>query len=369
MSKMSQPSINAPVFDLHCDAVLKLVHRGAKFCNDNPVSHVDIPKMRKGHVTGMIYSLWSDPVFKNELAVKRTQYMLDIAKKEISENANALHLCFFLEDLVASEAEEKISALLGIEGGISIHDSLQNLQNFYRQGVRRMTLTHTVSTNWAGSASDEGSNRGLSDFGKDVVWKMNDLGMIVDVAHTSEPTCLDTCKISKQPVFCTHSLAKKVFNSSRLATDEMIHAIGATGGIFGLAFFPAFFPNQDESVTKRWMEDIIQKLNAGGTGNTLEEQAHNNSAVFMDTPPPAAIANLLGILPHMDHVIGLIGEDHVGIGTDFDGMPFGPVGLEDCSKFENLRLLMRTHGYSDTRIQKILGGNVRRVMKMILPAH
>ncbi len=359
---------SSPVFDLHCDAVLKLVHRGARFADNNAVSHVDIPKMHAGGVNGLIYSLWSDPVFKGGLAATRTQYMLDVAKKEIGENPATLALCTTNTQLKNAVAQNKISALLGIEGGSSINDSLKNLENFFNQGVRRMTLTHTGSTSWAGAATDDGRTRGLSDLGKDIVRLMNDLGMIVDVAHVSEKTFLDAVKVSTKPVICTHSLARAVFDSDRLATDEMISAVGSSGGIFGLAFFPAFFPNQDTQATKVWMETIIKKLNESGEGTTLEERAQNNAAVFMDSPPPSAVAGYEGLLPHCDHVIKLIGEDHVGIGSDFDGIPFGPVGLEDCSKLDNLRAAMKNHGYSESRIQKIMGGNVRRVLGQILPA-
>lgn len=363
---MHSQSLESPVFDLHCDAVLKLVHRDARFSANNEVSHVDIPKMKKGKVNGVIYSLWADPVFEGEQAVKRTQYMLDTAKAEIDCCDNDLMLTTRAQHLEESLKQQKITAMLGIEGGHSINNNLKNLEHFYAQGVRRLTLTHTLSTDWAGSATDEGAKRGLTEFGKDVVRLMNELGMVVDVAHTSESTCLDAVKVSSKPVFCTHSLARSVFDSKRLASDEMIQAIGQSGGIFGIAFFPAFFKNQDEAATKVWMEDIIKRLNAGGKGTTLEEKAQDNAAVFMDTPPPSSIASLEGVLPHIDHVIDLIGEDHVGIGTDFDGMPFGPVGLEDCSQFNNLRVAMSTHGYSDRRIRKILGENVRRVLGNIL---
>ncbi|MEW6056583.1 MAG: dipeptidase [Bdellovibrionota bacterium] len=360
--------MDTPVFDLHCDAVLKLVHRNARFRNDNPVSHVDIPKMKRGNVNGIIYSLWSDPIFKESDAVKRTQYMLDRCRTEIEECRDLIHLSENAGDLTDSVKQGKITAILGIEGGQSINNDLKVLEDFRRQGVRRMTLVHTASTDWAGSATDEGKTRGLSSFGHDVVHLMNDLGMIVDVAHASEKTFLDVTKVSKKPVFCTHSLARSVFDSERLATDDMICAIGESGGIFGLAFFPAFFPNQNREATRLWMENIIKKLNESGQGSTPEEKAHNNAAVFMDTPPPGEVAALDGLFPHIDHVISLIGEDHVGIGTDFDGMPYGPVGLEDAGKFDNLRVAMKKHGYSETRIHKILGGNVRRVLTEILPA-
>ncbi len=356
----------APVFDLHCDAVLKLVHRGCHFTNDNKLSHVDIPKMKRGDVDGIFYSLWADPIFTGDEAVKRTQFMLDTAKREIDSCGSDIALCKTSVELQKAQVEGKITALLGIEGGVSINNSLKNLESFAKQGVRRMTLTHTSSTEWAGSATDHGVKRGLNQFGKEVVLAMNELGMVVDVAHTSEQTFLDAVKISKKPVFCTHSLARRVFDSARLASDEMISAIGESKGIFGIALFPAFFPGSDQEATKKWMEEIIKKLHQSGDGNTKEEKAHNNAAVFMDTPPPDKIASVAAVLPHIDHIIQLIGEDHVGIGTDFDGMPFGPARLEDASQFDNLRIAMRKYGYSETRIRKILGENVRRVLTEVL---
>lgn len=362
------PVSDSPVFDLHCDAVLKLVHRDARFKDDNAVSHVDIPKMKKGRMDGVFLSLWADPVFKGTEAVKRTQYMLERCLAEIKTCPEDLHLTTHGSDLDESVRQHKITTMLGIEGGHSINNDLKQLENFHRQGVRRMTLTHTSSTDWAGSATDSGKDRGLSAFGEKVIHSMNELGMVIDVAHTCEKTFLDAVAVSKKPIFCTHSLAKSVFNSERLATDAMIRAIGECGGVFGVAFFPSFFPNANQESTRAWMEGIIQKLNEGGKGETLEEKAQDNAWVFMDSPPPGEVASIDGALAHMDHVISLIGEDHVGIGSDFDGIPFTPVGLEDASKFDHLRELMRAHGYSAERIRKIMGGNVRRVLKEIIPS-
>ena len=361
-------SLNSPIFDLHCDAVLKLFHRNAHFVTDNAASHVDIPKMKKGTVNGMFYSLWSDPVFNGDEAVKRTRLMLTTAKAELEKCKNDILFSTNSKDLDTALEQGKINGFFGIEGGKSINNSLENLKHFYALGVRRMTLTHTISTDWAGSATDSDKDKGLSSFGKDVVHLMNELGMVVDVAHTNERTSLDAVKVSIKPVFCTHGGARKVFDADRLATDETIKAIGESGGIFGVTMMPNYFIGTNEEVNKKWTEELIEKLNSSkNEKGSPDKVAHKNASVFFDTPPPSEVASIEGVIPHFDHVIDLIGEDQVGIGTDFDGMPFGPKGLEHAGKLDNLRNAMRKHGYSEQRIRKICGENVRRVLKEILP--
>lgn len=356
-----------PVFDLHCDSVLKLVHRGARFGADNAVSHVDIPKMRRGGVDGVTYSTWSDPVFRGEAAFRRTEFMIETALAEIAENSSDLYLVRTAADLDRSVAEGKISALIGIEGGLCLDDRIENLERFFRMGARRLTLTHTQSPSWAGSATDDGKSRGLSDLGRDIVLGMNELGMIVDVAHASEKTTLDACKISRRPVICSHSLARGLFDTDRLATDEMICAVGESGGVFAVTLLSPFFDESRRAEADAWYRKILLSFGDIGEDGTLEERAHRGAALFMDTPYTSEVPPIEGILPHMDYAIDLIGEDHVALGTDLDGFPFGPKGLEDVSKFDNLREAMRRHGYSESRICKILGDNARRVMKEILP--
>ena len=359
--------MQAPVFDLHCDAILKAVHKRVRLLDDNQVSQVDVPKMRRGCVDGVFLSLWSDPVFRGADAVKRTRYMLDRALSEIEHAREHLNLALCGADLETSADSNKIAALLGIEGGPSIDGKIAHLEDFHRRGVRRMTLVCTQSTAWAGSTGDEGNDRGLSSFGRDVVQAMNVLGMVVDVAHACERTLLDVAKVSRKPIFCSHSLARAVVPSIRLATDEMICAVKETGGVFGITFLPELFVSESASNMAGQVEEMGRMMNAGGEGETPEEKADCTARLLMDSPAPSEIPGIEGVLPHMDHVINLIGEDFVGIGTDYDAMSFAPKGLEDVSKFDNLRTAMSKHGYSDDRIRKILGGNVRRVLPEILP--
>ncbi|MFI5361107.1 MAG: dipeptidase [Elusimicrobiota bacterium] len=359
--------MKAPVFDLHCDAILKAVHKKVRLLDDNPVSQVDVPKMRRGDVDGVFLSLWADPVFKGPDSVKRTSFMLDRALKEIEHAGEHMRLALRGADLAASTDAGRIVALLGIEGGPSIDGRLANLEEFHRRGVRRMTLVCTQSTDWAGSTGDDGRNRGLSALGKDIVQAMNELGMAVDVAHSCERTLLDAAKISRKPIICSHSLSRAVVRSERLASDEMICAVKATGGVFGITFLPTLFAGEIAARMSGEVEEMGRRMNAGGAGETLEEKADDTARILMDSPAPAEIPHIRDVLPHVDHVIDLIGEDHVGIGTDYDSMSFAPRGLEDVSRFDTLRQAMSRHGYGDERIRKILGGNVRRVLPRILP--
>ena len=360
----------SPVFDLHCDTALRILHDGIHIKDDNPGIHVDIPKMRKGNVDGMVFALWPETPFTGIEAFKRTQTLFDACKKELDDNRNDIQIIYSADDLNRAKSQNKISALIGIEGGVAINNDLENLRHFYNEGVRLMTLTHVKSIDWVGSSGDEeGRKKGLTDFGKDVVKLMNELRMVVDVAHISEKSLLDAAKVSTKPIICSHTATMGVADlKERLCTDEMIQAVAETKGVLGIMFFPILFKGADPNSFNILVKSATDELNKRICEDmTSEEKAKVVSDVFKMIPPP--VGNLPGIegaIDHFDYIIDLVGEDYVAIGTDFDGISFTPPDLTNVGEFDVLRSLMKERGYSDTRIKKIMGDNVKRALRSIL---
>jgi membrane dipeptidase len=240
-----------------------------------------------------------------------------------------------------------MAALIGIEGGHAIEDSLRLLRDFYVLGVRYMTLTHTNTNNWADSSGDIDKpeikhHNGLTDFGKQVVAEMNRLGMIVDVSHVADKTFWDTLKISHAPIFASHSSCRAICNVSRNMTDEMIAAMAKKGGVIQINFYSGFLSQKSADA---------ERVSTGtGTGEPRVPI------------PPAALQD---VVAHISHVVKLAGINAVGIGSDFDGVSSVPAGLEDVSKFPNLTRALLEQGYSPSDIQKIYGGNTLRLMRAV----
>jgi membrane dipeptidase len=254
--------------------------------------------------------------------------MIDTVRRDIIDRyPNDFQFARTADEIESAHKHGKIAALIGIEGGHAIEDSLRMLREYYRLGVRYMTLTHTNSNSWAGSSglSDkplEQPERGLTVFGKQVVAEMNRLGMMVDVSHVSDKTFWDALNSSSAPVFASHSSCRALCDVRRNMTDEMIAAMAKKGGVIQINFYCNF-------LTK------------------------NKTATLAD------------VVAHIDHAVKVGGIDHVGIGSDFDGIPCAPIGLEDVSKFPNLTRALLEKGYSPGDIRKIYGANTLRVMRAV----
>ena len=252
----------------------------------------------------------------------------------------------------------KIAALIGLEGGHAIEDSLKILREFYDAGVRYMTLTHSNTNNWADSSGDIANTNikhhgGLNALGRDIVREMNKLGMIVDVSHVADDTFWDALDASQAPIFASHSSCRALSNSRRNMTDDMIRAMAKKGGIIQINFACDFL---NERVRTDSPEEK-SKLNAKFGDDQDELRA--------DVESHFARATLSDVVAHIDHVVKIAGIDAVGIGSDFDGVDCTPVGLEDVSKFPNLTRALLEKGYTQEQINKIYGGNTLRLMREV----
>ena len=247
---------------------------------------------------------------------------MNIFNNEMSLNPNTIGQARSLQEALDLNNAGKIAAIIGVEGGHSIENNLDNLVNLYNQGMRYLTITWNNSTSWAVAAADPRSDSvGLSDFGRSVIKMMDSLGIIIDISHTGIQTIEDILDVTKNPIIATHSGVRVIRNRTRNLYDDQIISIAKSGGVIGVVFYPPFLKNGSADI-----EDVIQ---------------------------------------HIDYIVNLVGIDYVAIGSDFDGIEVTPVGLEDVTKFPNLTLKLLEHGYTQQDVEKILGGNFMRVFEQV----
>jgi membrane dipeptidase len=256
----------------------------------------------------------------------------------------------------------KIAAILAIEGGHQIDDDLAVLRMYYRLGIRAMTLTHFRNTDWADSSTDQPAHNGLTGFGKQVVREMNRLGMIVDISHVSDKTFSDVLAVTTKPVIASHSSCRAISDVPRNMTDDMIRALGKNGGVVGINFGEGFLNPKDAELLKKAISSISYN-EPPLTGKALDAYAADEA--HRDMKPQPTFATLDDAVAHIDHAVKIAGIDHVGIGSDFDGISSPPKGLEDISKMPALKAALRKKGYSEPDIRKIFGGNTLRVLREV----
>jgi membrane dipeptidase len=291
----------------------------------------DLPRMKAGGMAAQFFAAYVAASYaKDNHSANRALQMIDTVRHDIvGKYPNDFQLVTTSSGIRKAHEQHKIAALIGIEGGHAIEDSLRLLRDFYDLGVRYMTLTHTNSNNWADSANDEHKpNNGLSPFGKQVVYEMNRLGMMVDIAHVSDKTFWDALEVSKAPIFSSHSSCRALADVPRNMTDEMIKALAKKGGVIQINFSCGFL-----------------KAGAGSEGR-----------------PRATLAD---VVKHINHVVQIAGVDAVGLGSDFDGITCAPEGLDSVDKWPNLTRALLEEGYMADEIRKIYGENILRVMAAV----
>jgi membrane dipeptidase len=333
--------------------------------------HTDLARLREGGVTGQFFSVYVDrkyaapDFFTKNYAVqggsaRRALDLIDVVYRAVERHPNQLMLAVSTADIRRAKREGKVAALMGIEGGHAIENSLSALRLFYRLGVRYLTLTHNNSNEWADACCDSPRHGGLNEFGREVVREMNRLGMIVDVSHVSDETMGDVLDVTKAPVIASHSSARALNNHKRNIPDDLLRRIAKNGGVVMVNFYPNFI---DERVRLAGLErderlksarEALRAKFAGDPGRLDEELNKLNAA----NPLPATPLSVL--IDHIDHIAKVAGVDHVGLGSDFDGVPTLPVGIEDVAKLPVITYELLRRGYSETDVRKILGGNAMR---------
>ncbi len=320
--------------------------------------HTDIPRLRKGNVGAQFWSAWVPTSYGPKgSAVKTTLEQIDVVHEMARRYPNTFEMAYGTEDILRIRKAGKIACLIGVEGGHSIDNSLAVLRNYHRLGVRYMTLTHSESLDWADSCSDEPKAHGLTPFGVSVVHEMNRLGMLVDLSHVSPETMKATLKATKAPVIFSHSSARGVADHVRNVPDDVLKLVKENRGVVMVNFFSGFITPEGARAMKLMFEK----------GRELKKQFPNDEAKYKEAFRAWAKENdypagdVTNIVDHIDHVVKVAGIDHVGIGSDFDGVPKLPTQMSDVSCYPLLTQIMLDRGYTKEQIHKVLGGNLMRV--------
>lgn len=326
------------------------------------VGHVDLPRLREGGTHAPFFALWVPVYFKGAEAVRRTLDLRDAIQTMLDAHKDKIELATTAADIKRIVKANKIAAILTVEGGHTIDDDLRVLRMYYQLSIRSMTLTHSRNNNWADSATDKPEHNGLTDFGKEVVREMNRLGMLVDVSHVSDKTFYDALAVTTKPVIISHSSMRALSDVPRNVTDEMLWALAKNGGVIGINFGEGFVNPADAEALR---SDIkTETADTLLTGRALDDYAAEDVRKLFGNRVKVA-ATVEDVANHIDHAVKIAGIDHVGIGSDFDGISGPPNGLDDVSKMPALIAVLLNRGYAKRDLKKILGGNFLRVIREV----
>src|SRR6202789_2843957 len=348
--------------DSHIDTVQRVLVMGEDLGKRWDVGHVDIPRLREGGTHAPFFALWVPVYFPGAEAVRRTLDLRDAMQSVLDTHKDQMELATTAADIRRIVKAGKISVFLTVEGGHTIDDDLRVLRMYYQLGVRSMTLTHSRNNNWADSATDKPVHNGLTDFGKAVVREMNRLGMVVDVSHVADKTFYDALEVTTKPVMLTHSSMRAISDVPRNVTDEMLWALKKNGGVVGITFGEGFVNPKDEEALRSAIE--IETTAPVMSGRTLDDYAAQDVRKLFGTRVKVA-ATVEDVADHIDHAVKVAGIDHVGIGSDFDGVSGPPNGLDDVSKMPALIAVLLERGYKERDVKKILGENTLRVIREV----
>ena len=360
----------AIIVDMHADTAQRLVDEGVDLNRRLTEGHFDAVRAREGGLDAQFFSIWVEPELfggGGARAMQRADLQIEAVRNLAEKHPETWVLATTAADIRRIAGDGKIAALMGLEGGYAIDERVENVKRYYDMGVRYMSPAWSVSTSWAGSSGDEvGNMRGLNDFGKRVIREMNRLGMMADVSHVSDKTFWDIVNTSTKPVIATHSACRAITNVPRNLTDDMIIALAKTGGVVNVIFYP-------EHIEPGWSEKkknvdaeialLVQRASEEEKGNAAQKKIARDrvrSENYLKRLPAVYVSR---IVDHIDHIVKLVGIDHVGIGSDFDGVQAVPADLKSVADLPNLTRELLKRGYSETDIDKILGGNMLRVME------
>ena len=331
----------AIVVDTHIDTTMMLGREGWDFMTRHEAkrgedsNHVDLPRAREGGLDAAFFSIYMPGTITGPEAVKRSLILIDHVRRLAEQHPNEIALATTAAEVRAAHKAGKFAALMGMEGGHMIDDSLAVLRDYQRLGVRYLTLSHSVNTNWSDSSGDTPKHNGLTDFGKDVVRELNRLGMLVDISHVSDKTFWDAMETSKAPLVASHSSLRSISGHPRNMTDDMIRALGGKGGVIMINYSRSFLSNE--------------LYEAGLKNVPLAER------------PTVSWEK---IVEHIDHAAKLVGATHVGLGSDFDGTTV-PDGMDDVSMLPKITAALLDKGYSEQDVKNILGENILRLLEKV----
>ena len=366
----------APDFfiDTHADTTQRMLDEHYDLTEPLNGGHVNFDAAKKGHLGAEFFSIWVEPQFYQNQYAGRTLALIDAVHQTALKHPDKMMMAYSVADIERAHREHKLAALMGIEGGHSIENSLDLLRYYYKLGVRYMTLTWSNSNDWADSSGDmddpkvRHTQEGLTEFGKDVVYEMNRLGMMVDISHVADKTFYRTLILSRAPVIASHSSARALTKAPRNMTDEMLRALANNGGVVQANFYSAF-------VSEKWRQAweaqkpereaaekaAEEKAKAEGKTWVYEQEAAVDKEFAARIPRPP----LSDLIDHIDHMVKVAGIDHVGIGSDFDGIPSAPEGIDSAADLPKITAALKQRGYNEADCRKIMGGNLLRVFAQV----
>ena len=363
------------IIDTHADTTQRLLDENFDMANPpaGDQGNLDFAKAKKGNLGAEFFSIWVEPKeFKGQYA-HRTLTLIDAVYQQSAKHPDQMMMAFSPADIERAHQEHKLAALLGIEGGHSIENDLHLLRDYYRLGVRYMTLTWSNTNEWADSSGDINDSsvehhNGLTEFGKDVVYEMNRLGMMVDVSHVSDKTFFDTMLATRAPVIASHSSSRALTNHPRNMTDDMLRAVARNGGVVMVNYYSAF-------VDEDWRKAYDEQAKDRNAATDASEQKYKDAdpvtryretdKVGKEWAAKIPRPSFNDIIDHIDHVAKVAGIDHVGLGSDFDGTPSMPEGLDSAADLPKITEGLVERGYTAEQIHKILGGNLMQVFRKV----
>ena len=362
-----QLHMRAIVVDTHDDTTQRLVgDKAFDIAKRSTIGNIDIPRMREGGLDAIFFSIWMSGDVTGPTAIKRAVDQIDAVREAVRTHPNDLVLATTAAEIRQAHAAKKIAALMGVEGGHMIDNDLGVLRTFAALGVRYMTLTHSLNTPWADSSGDKPAHDGLAPFGKDVVREMNRLGMMVDISHVADKTFFDALETTKAPVIASHSSARAIANAPRNMTDDMLRAMTKNGGVVMINYHAGFLSEEFRTAKPgpalQARLDAVTKRCGDNEGCSIPANDRLYHDAMMSGEMPKV--SWEKIVDHIDHVAKVAGVDHVGLGSDFDGATM-PVGMESAAGLPKITDALLKKGYSDADIEKILGGNILRVMEQV----
>jgi membrane dipeptidase len=367
---------SALIIDTHADTPQRFLDQDFDIGSTDPNDggHISLDKARRGHLGAEFFSIWVEPETNQGHYAQHTLDLIDSVYAQAAHHPDRMRMAFSVADIERAHKEHKLAALMGIEGGHSIENDVHLLRDYYRLGVRYMTLSWSNTNEWADSSGDINDpkmqhHNGLTDFGKQVVLEMNRLGMMVDISHVADKTFWDAIATTKAPVIASHSSARALTNAPRNMTDDMLRAVAKNGGVVDVNFYSGFvdedYRKASEPIGKQSAEAVRvfeQKQKAEGKPVSYMEIERIEREWADKVPRPP----LKSLIDHIDHIAKVAGIDHVGLGSDFDGVSGQtPAGIDSAADLPKITQALLDRGYSADDIKKILGGNVLRVFRQV----
>jgi membrane dipeptidase len=373
-AKARQIHESALVVDTHADTPQRFLDENFDIGSTDPKDqgHVSLDKAKAGNLGAEFFSIWVEPETNQGHFARHTLDLIDSVYEQAARHPDRMMMAFSTDDIERAQKQKKLAALLGIEGGHSIENDIRLLRDFYRLGVRYMTLSWSNTNEWADSSGDINNpkvehHNGLTDSGKQIVLEMNRLGMLVDISHVADNTFYDTIAATKAPVIASHSSARALTNHPRNMTDDMLRAVAKNGGVVQVNFYNAFIDEDYRTAAEAQRKDRDAAVKAYGdqlkaAGKTVtyldNDRIEREWAAKIPRPP------LKSLIDQIDHIAKVAGVDHVGLGSDFDGVSGAtPQGIDSAADLPKITQALLDRGYNADDIRKILGGNLMRVFR------